>query len=415
MGGTLAVADPQPRTEVIVHDGLCTRVHAATITARVSALLVDLGFLYTLVYPAVLAVLLVFVLIVALLGSFAEIVRALGIEIGRRDFGIAVLTIFLVLLVFLVTVQHLYFVIYERRRGGTPGKRTFGLYVMSSDGRRVSLGQAVVRDLTRWFEAMLVLPPLLVMWRTSRRLRIGDALAQTLVVRLEDRARACERLFLPERLYAPLARLTELRPGFLSGLPTEIRGRFERERTLAGSIGAGDVYETNPASAGLRAPDDSLPADAKWPVLIAVPGGFWRRFTAYMIDASIAAVASWPLGLVAGFPTGGDGVTLESLVEGQAASLVAGGAVWIAYCAFFYPRMGATPGKIWLGLTVRRDATLRKLTIGQSVWRETGARFLGVFATLGLGCLWMLVGSERRTLHDRLSSSKVLHVRKEWL
>ncbi len=65
--------------------------------------------------------------------------------------------------------------------GQTPGKRIMGLRVIRTDGRRIGLLSAVVRDLAYWLSALLFLGFLWILV-DERRQGWHDKLARTLVV-----------------------------------------------------------------------------------------------------------------------------------------------------------------------------------------------------------------------------------------
>jgi uncharacterized RDD family membrane protein YckC len=78
---------------------------------------------------------------------------------------------------------HLYFE--TRKQGRTPGKRALGIRVIDARGLPVSLYQSLVRNITRVLDfapAFYGLGALVMMTSASRR-RLGDIIADTLVVR----------------------------------------------------------------------------------------------------------------------------------------------------------------------------------------------------------------------------------------
>lgn len=77
-----------------------------------------------------------------------------------------------------------YTIVAEWRSGQTFGKRRYGLYVVQENGAPITLGQAVVRQLSLlfqvvWIDAMFVL-------FTERRQRAFELLSKTRVVRGDD-------------------------------------------------------------------------------------------------------------------------------------------------------------------------------------------------------------------------------------
>jgi uncharacterized RDD family membrane protein YckC len=91
--------------------------------------------------------------------------------------------IFVTVNFFLTWAWHLWFE--TRRQGRTPGKRALKIRVIDARGLPVSLHQSLVRNITRvldFLPAFYGVAAIAVMASSSRR-RIGDILADTLVVR----------------------------------------------------------------------------------------------------------------------------------------------------------------------------------------------------------------------------------------
>lgn len=91
--------------------------------------------------------------------------------------------IFITVYFFLTWAWHLWFE--TRRQGRTPGKRALKIRVIDARGLPVSLHQSLVRNITRVLDFIPVfygVGAIAVMTSPSRR-RIGDVLADTLVVR----------------------------------------------------------------------------------------------------------------------------------------------------------------------------------------------------------------------------------------
>jgi uncharacterized RDD family membrane protein YckC len=87
-------------------------------------------------------------------------------------------------MIVLFAAQWLYFAIFEAVRGATPGKKLLGLRVVTTSGRPIGVGAAILRNLLRVAD---VLPGwyflgALVMTASPKFQRIGDWAAGTLVV-----------------------------------------------------------------------------------------------------------------------------------------------------------------------------------------------------------------------------------------
>ena len=77
-----------------------------------------------------------------------------------------------------------YYTLFELRRGATPGKMAFGMRVTAMDGTPPQPGAIVVRNLIRVPEAILYyLPAAIAVLVSSKRQRLGDLVARTVVVR----------------------------------------------------------------------------------------------------------------------------------------------------------------------------------------------------------------------------------------
>ena len=81
-----------------------------------------------------------------------------------------------------------YFIYFEGKRGQTPGKRLLGVVVVCEDGGPCGYGDAAVRTFLRPVDGLGVVPylvGLIVVLVTDRNQRIGDLVAETVVVRTE--------------------------------------------------------------------------------------------------------------------------------------------------------------------------------------------------------------------------------------
>jgi uncharacterized RDD family membrane protein YckC len=82
-----------------------------------------------------------------------------------------------------------YWTWYELRRGQTPGKRVFGIRVVSASGGRLAARDVLLRSLLRVLDNPALIPFLgivggLCAWIDPRRRRLGDLAADTIVIRL---------------------------------------------------------------------------------------------------------------------------------------------------------------------------------------------------------------------------------------
>ncbi len=86
--------------------------------------------------------------------------------------------------------------------------------------------------------------------------------------------------------------------------------------------------------------------------------------------------------------------------------------LWVLFCTAFLTFFAATPGKLVLGLRVvpvdHSVETPGRLPMVTALVRS--AMFIVSACALGLGCLWSLFDGERRTWHDRLARTRVIHL-----
>ena len=116
---------------------------------RSIALAVDYGILGACSYV-------IFLVGGVIFGILGVTLKKLSVTSGYAwgGFGALVVVAVLALLVFF----HWYFIHWETKRGQTPGKKLFGLTVVSLDGHRLSRGQAITRELFRYLDVTLIFP-----------------------------------------------------------------------------------------------------------------------------------------------------------------------------------------------------------------------------------------------------------------
>jgi uncharacterized RDD family membrane protein YckC len=101
----------------------------------------------------------------------------------------------------LILVFNAYFLFFERRKGTTPGKKIFGLRVISLKGVRLTLRQCLVRDFFRCVDCLFIFPGLLCAVLTERKQRIGDLAANTLVIHSLPKEDGVDYLYLSQQDY----------------------------------------------------------------------------------------------------------------------------------------------------------------------------------------------------------------------
>jgi uncharacterized RDD family membrane protein YckC len=139
--------------------------------------------------------------------------------------------------------------------------------------------------------------------------------------------------------------------------------------------------------------------------------GFWIRFGAWMIDFVILFFIGMVQSMVQAALTGGfgfdpnyepTGTDLAISLAFSALSFVVG----LAYGVYFVGKFAATPGKLVLGLRIVRSDGSRV-----SYWRAAGRYFATILSsfTLMIGYIIAAFDSEKRTLHDHICDTRVIH------
>ena len=152
----------------------------APLLKRGFAGIVDIAIVSAIFY--VVAIVLVFAGLavgVAFMAIFAKMFES-GASTGAMVAGAILLFVFLLAM---MSVWHLYFIYFEYKHGATPGKKMMGLKVVSIDGGPITRSQAVYRDVVRWYvDFLFFLPAIIAIACTKNRQRVGDLLANTMVV-----------------------------------------------------------------------------------------------------------------------------------------------------------------------------------------------------------------------------------------
>ena len=148
------------------------------------------------------------------------------------------------------------------------------------------------------------------------------------------------------------------------------------------------------------------------PAMSVTYGGFWVRFVAVLIDG----ILLWVVDYILGFAILGSGTTprianpadvgaaMSRVGVSSLISLVVG----CSYETFFIARMGATPGKMALGLKVIR-ADGSPLSYG----RAAGRYFAKILSAIILFIGYIMAGfdAQKRALHDMICDTRVIKSR----
>ena len=147
-------------------------------------------------------------------------------------------------------------------------------------------------------------------------------------------------------------------------------------------------------------------------------GGFWLRFVAALIDGIILGVAGSAVqllllgsayrpfaGMRQDIPPDQALAAFGALMGTLALSMLVGVVIGASYEGFFVSRVGATPGKMVLGLKVVRPNGA-PVNLGRAVgryfakWRSS--------MTLGIGYIIAGFDAEKRAMHDMIVDTRVI-------
>ena len=153
------------------------------------------------------------------------------------------------------------------------------------------------------------------------------------------------------------------------------------------------------------------------PVRAVAYGGFWIRFVAVVIDTIILGIVQGVLNVVL-FGSMFRGTTrfepgmrpeefLGPMIGVIGISWLVGVAITSCYEAFFVYKMGATPGKMALGLKVVRPDG-RPVDLGRAFGRYFAKMLSGLI--LLIGYIIAAFDSEKRALHDMICDTRVVRV-----
>ncbi len=146
-------------------------------------------------------------------------------------------------------------------------------------------------------------------------------------------------------------------------------------------------------------------------------GGFWRRLLAFCIDLAVLNLVyaillfAGALSHILGRVTGGASWTDAVAGVGAGFSLLyvpAVFAVTVLYFTYFIAVSGQTPGKMLLGLQVRRAAG-GDMTFGIALLRLAG--YLVSAAVFYLGFLWIVCDPRKQGWHDKIAGTVVFRLR----
>ncbi len=131
-------------------------------------------------------------------------------------------------------------------------------------------------------------------------------------------------------------------------------------------------------------------------------GGFWIRFGAKFIDGIITGIVTYTIAFLGGM---GLGSNPETLSAGMGIIIFLQYAIPFGYTTFFIGKYAATPGKMACGLKVISPD-------GESIsYLRAAGRTLAEYLSgiiLAIGYIMAAFDDEKRTLHDRICSTRVI-------
>jgi uncharacterized RDD family membrane protein YckC len=131
--------------------------------------------------------------------------------------------------------------------------------------------------------------------------------------------------------------------------------------------------------------------------------GFGVRFGAKFLDGIILGIPLYAITFsIQGFPPGARPNVTRTLLS-NAISILLG----LLYYTFFVGKFGATPGKMAAKLRiVNPDGS--KVSYAKALGRYFAADYISGCCTLCIGYLMVLWDDEKRALHDRICSTRVI-------
>jgi uncharacterized RDD family membrane protein YckC len=194
-----------------VYDGLTIELSPAPFWRRFLALAVDYGIVSAVTYVVSIVGVLLFAFLIG--GSAAgSTLFGLNFKSWFGKFGIIVTVVLVILfLLAIFSLFHIYYIYFESKKGTTPGKKLFGLKVVSLNGGRLTMSQCIAREVFRYVDVFLFLPGLISWAVTTRRQRLGDLFAGTMVTWSENEEKSALFQYLTQESYQYLMELLKPR------------------------------------------------------------------------------------------------------------------------------------------------------------------------------------------------------------
>ncbi len=180
--------------ETALHENVTLNYRPAPIGKRILAYVIDVGIVSAVLYG-------VFLSLVVIGGLSGFLLRSLlsSIPEDTRTFFFMMLLVFL--LIVLGVAFEAYFIYFELKKSLTPGKRLFGLQVIALDGAKLTFSHVLRRSFMRAIDCYLILPGIVTMLLNDRRQRLGDLMANTMVIHSSHKEKQQDFIYINQSEY----------------------------------------------------------------------------------------------------------------------------------------------------------------------------------------------------------------------
>jgi len=187
-----------------IFEGLTISLTPAPISLRMLCFIIDLGVIAAILYPLLFIGMMLMAIVIT--GSAFLLPEGIG--------GFISILVIMLLSLGILFTQSLYFIYFERKSGQTPGKKLFGLQVISFDQQALTTQQILLREVARIVDVLMIIPGILSMALTEKNQRLGDLLAGTMVIRSRTTEEQAESHYMDsDQFYAMLEELEPTRLG----------------------------------------------------------------------------------------------------------------------------------------------------------------------------------------------------------
>ena len=202
---------PGRTSHAAIHEGLTVELTPAPLLKRLFAICVDWGILGASSYLFFIVGGFLMVAVTALLANLFSN-QLSGFFSDPFLATLIMLLVIAVLLLGYLCLIHGYFIYFHLKRGATPGKRLFGLKVISLDGKALSRGQCILRESLVYLDLGFIFPGLISILATQRSQRLGDLAAGTMVIHSALTEERDQYLYITQEEYHMLKDVLTLQP-----------------------------------------------------------------------------------------------------------------------------------------------------------------------------------------------------------